>query len=326
MGATTDVFLITGFLGSGKTTFLNRIIKAFPRDRSLMILMNEFGDLGVDGALVEGEDLDMLEISRGSIFCVCVKTDFIRGLADIAKNKRPDVLLIEATGVANPTDVKKDLELSIFKNRFQLKEQFCLIDAANFEDVYDTFTSVEKQLESATLFIINKIDEADAAAVARVREIVRRHHPEPAIIETRYADIPLENYLSTRDLLSGDRLPDISPAELDRFIDGLMAAPGLSMMPADQLVSKTVAWAGGSRQSLAEMVDKMPAGILRAKGIVQAGDGVYLFNCVMGKSRFERVAARTGMAAIMNRLVFIGTPEAMERLEKVEFKDLFQEK
>ena len=132
MAENTEVYLITGFLGSGKTTFLNRIINAFPKDRQLMILMNEFGDLGVDGALVEGDDLDMLEISKGSIFCVCVKTDFIKGLMDIARNKQPDVLLIEATGVANPTDLKKDLQFSIFKDQFQLKEQFCLIDAGQF--------------------------------------------------------------------------------------------------------------------------------------------------------------------------------------------------
>ena len=209
MAGNTDVYLITGFLGSGKTTFLNRIIKAFPKDRQLMILMNEFGDLGVDGALVEGDDLDMLEISKGSIFCVCVKTDFIKGLMDIACNKQPDVLLIEATGIANPTDLKKDLQLSIFKNQFQLKEQFCLIDAANFEDAYDTFTFVEKQIESATVFIINKVDMADGDTIERVQHIVARHHPDPEFIETEYADISLEKYLPTAGQAAEKQLPKI---------------------------------------------------------------------------------------------------------------------
>ncbi|MBC2745103.1 MAG: hypothetical protein HGJ93_19285 [Desulfosarcina sp.] len=103
MSATTSVYLITGFLGSGKTTLLNRIIQSFPKDRKLMILMNEFGDIGVDGTLVDDDDLAMLEISKGSIFCVCVKTDFIKGLMDIAQRMQPDVLIIEATGVANPS-------------------------------------------------------------------------------------------------------------------------------------------------------------------------------------------------------------------------------
>ena len=58
MSTVTDVLLITGFLGSGKTTFLNRVIKAFPPERKLMVLMNEFGEIGIDGQLVEGDDLD----------------------------------------------------------------------------------------------------------------------------------------------------------------------------------------------------------------------------------------------------------------------------
>jgi len=320
MVGTTDVFLITGFLGSGKTTFLNRIIQAFPQDRKLMILMNEFGDLGVDGALVEGEDLDMLEISKGSIFCVCVKTDFIKGLMDIAQNKQPDVLLIEATGVANPTDLKKDLQLSIFQNQFELREQFCLIDAANFEDAYDTFVSVEKQVESATLFIINKIDTADKAAIDRVRQIVARHHPKPEFIQTTYADIPLEQYLPVPDQDMERPSPDISTEDLEGFIDGLMAAPGISMMPQDQLLSQTVVWSAADLDALKELAKQIPPGVVRAKGIVKAGGDVYLLNCVMDRTELEKIEPTEGMEALLNKVVFIGTPEAMQRLE-IFFKD-----
>jgi len=315
MKGRTDVFLITGFLGSGKTTFLNRIIKAFPQDRKLMILMNEFGDLGVDGVLVEGEDLDMLEISKGSIFCVCVKTDFIKGLMDIAQHKQPDVLLIEATGVANPTDLKKDLQLSIFQNQFTLKEQFCLIDAANFEDAYDTFVSVEKQIENATLFIINKIDTADKAAIDRIHQIVARHHPNPEFIQSMYADIPLEQYLPVMDQDIERPSTDISTEDLEGFIDGLMAVPGISMMPQDQLVSRTLVWSVAGLDALKALVDQIPPGVVRAKGIVKAGTEVYLLNRVMDKAELEKIDPTEGMDALMNKVVFIGTPEAMQQLD-----------
>ncbi len=139
MAAQTRVYLITGFLGAGKTTFLNRIITRFPRDRKLTLLVNEFGEIGVDGTLVEGDDIDMLEISKGSIFCVCVKTDFIKGLYELSTTVKPDVLLIESTGVANPSDLKKDLQLPIFNNRFDFREQFCVIDAAHFLDAYQVY-------------------------------------------------------------------------------------------------------------------------------------------------------------------------------------------
>ena len=167
MADSTQVYLITGFLGSGKTTFLNRIIDRFPKDQKLTLLVNEFGEVGVDGTLVEGEDIDMMEISKGSIFCVCVKTDFIKGLYALNTTVKPDVLLIESTGVANPSDLKKDLQLPIFENRFQFKEQFCVIDAAHFLDAYEVYASLEKQIASSSVFIINKIDTASAETVAQ---------------------------------------------------------------------------------------------------------------------------------------------------------------
>ncbi|MBW2669456.1 MAG: hypothetical protein JRD87_06150 [Deltaproteobacteria bacterium] len=124
MSDITYVYMITGFLGSGKTTFLNRIINRFPEDMKLTILMNEFGEIGLDGTLIEGDEIDMMEISKGSIFCVCVKTDFIKGLYELCTSVQPDVLLIESTGVANPSDLKRDLKLPIFNDRFHYLEQF----------------------------------------------------------------------------------------------------------------------------------------------------------------------------------------------------------
>ena len=195
MGGTTNVILVTGFLGSGKTTFLNRIINIFPEDLKLMILMNEFGKIGLDGTLIESDEMEILEISKGSIFCVCVKTDFIRSLNEIAQTIKPDVLIVESTGAANPSDLKKDLKLSIFQNRFKLSEQICIIDADCFEDAYATFVSVEKQIESSTLFIINKIDLASADAVLRAKKIIKKHHPSPEFLETTFTDIPLERFI-----------------------------------------------------------------------------------------------------------------------------------
>ena len=195
MSDLTRVYLITGFLGSGKTTLLNRIIDRFPKDKKLTILMNEFGEIGVDGTLIEGDDIDMMEISRGYIFCVCVKTDFIKGLYELNTTVRPDVLLIESTGVANPSDLKRDIKLPIFNNRFQFMEQFCVIDAAHFLDAYNVYASLEKQIESSSVFIINKTDLTSAEIIEDTKEVVRKFHPDPFFFETTYADIPIDKFL-----------------------------------------------------------------------------------------------------------------------------------
>ncbi len=327
MTGTTAVYLISGFLGSGKTTFLNRIMHAFPSNRKLMILMNEFGEMGVDGSLVENDDLAMLEISRGSIFCVCVKTDFIKGLMNIAQNIQPDVLIIEATGVANPSDLKQDLKLSIFQDRFQLREQFCIIDAGNFKDAYDTFTSVEKQIESATVFIINKIDEADAGVIQEVKQIVGEHHPNPEFYETTYADIPLAKYLpealaaETRD--EAPTIP-VSAQALETVIEKLLQNPGASMIPPDRLVSVSFLWKGMHCSQFEEMMALIPAGMVRAKGLFETRTGAYLFNWVMGRGKFETIAPKEKMTSRMNRIVFIGPPEVAAALGRIDFKGVLQ--
>ena len=174
MSDVTRVYLITGFLGSGKTTLLNRIIQRFPKDQKLTLLVNEFGEVGVDGTLVEGDDIDMMEISKGSIFCVCVKTDFIKGLYELNSKVQPDVMLIESTGVANPSDLKKDLKLPIFNDRFHFQEQFCIIDAAHFLDAYGVYASIEKQIATSTVFIMNKIDTASFETIEETKNVIRK--------------------------------------------------------------------------------------------------------------------------------------------------------
>jgi G3E family GTPase len=317
MGAVTDVVLITGFLGSGKTTFLNRIIRGFPPDRKLMVLMNEFGEIGIDGRLVEGDDLDLLEISKGSIFCVCVKTDFIRGLARIAAEVQPDVLVIEATGVADPSDLERDLRLPLFRDRFRFKERVCIVDAENFIDAYDTFTSVEKQIESATLFVINKIDRVGAAAVETCKAVVARHHPRPEFYATAYADIPLARISPMFDTggTAGEIPPAPSAAAVEAAIEQLLQNPRAGMTPPDRLLSAVYLWQGGSLSALRRAVAALPAGIVRAKGFVALDNRVHLFNRVMAAVEIAP-ASRPGNAAdILNLVVFIGSPEAVAQLD-----------
>ncbi|MBI5445460.1 MAG: GTP-binding protein [Deltaproteobacteria bacterium] len=321
MAAATAVQLITGFLGSGKTTFLNRVIRSFPKDRKLMILMNEFGEVGVDGALVEGEDLDILEISKGSIFCVCVKTDFIKGLNEIARKHQPDVLLMESTGVANPTDLKRDLSLPFFQGRFELTEQFCLLDAANFEEAYEVFASVEKQIASSTVFVLNKTDLATPEQVKRVKELVARHHPNPRFFETTYAEIPVGEFLP------GARTPPetdtsakaelLSAEELKEAIDRLLDDPERELTPPDRLLSAVYAWEGGGAEAFGALAARLPPGIVRGKGFLSEGQDTRLFSLVMGRWSLETATLPPNRADLLSRIVFIAPPEVMPLLERL---------
>jgi G3E family GTPase len=323
MSEQTKVFLITGFLGSGKTTFLNRIIKTFPKDRKLMILMNEFGEIGIDGTLIEGEDLDILEISKGSIFCVCVKTDFIKGLNQIAKDIQPDVLIIESTGVANPSDLKRDLSLPFFQNRFQLTEQFCIIDAANFEEEYEVFSSVEKQITSSSLFIINKVDLATKEQIQKVKELVARHHPNPVFFETQFAEFPFERFFFETGEPQKPKGREVGPGaylsdqELEAAIERLLDDPQGEITPPDRLLSAIYSW-GGKVEGFKPLMDRLPKGIVRAKGFLGEASSTYLFSLVLGQRKLDPISIPAGRLFLLNRIVFISPPEIMPQIEALQ--------
>jgi G3E family GTPase len=325
MSERTGVYLITGFLGSGKTTFLNRIIDIFPKDKKLTLLVNEFGEIGVDGTLVEGEDIDMMEISKGSIFCVCVKTDFIKGLYELNSKVKPDVLLIESTGVANPSDLKKDLTLPIFNDRFHFMEQFCVIDAVHFIDAYNVYASLEKQIASSTVFIINKIDLAPPQTIENTKNVIRQFHPDPSFFETTYGDIPLESFFDLTgpaSTESGTPQPQqanatlLSDEELEQFIDDLLDSPDLEITPPDTLMSVAYHWQGDKLEQIGAMAQALPASVVRAKGFVEENDCIYLFNYVMGTWTLEETAVPKNRINHRNIVIFIGPPESMEGIEQ----------
>jgi len=323
MSDITNVYLITGFLGSGKTTFLNRIIQRFPKDKKLMILMNEFGEIGVDGTLIESEDLQMMEISKGSIFCVCVKTDFIKGLYEITQTVAPDVLIIESTGVANPSDLKRDLKLPLFKNRFQFKEQFCVIDARNFLDPYEIYTSLEKQIVSSTLFLINKIDQASRETIEQIKEMIRSLHPNPEFFETTYADIPVERFFFSETAEAQlaaaatlDKGPALTPEELDQYLEEMLETITSGMTPPDRLMSAAYRWTGDDLAQVKEIAGQLPASIIRAKGFLSNRGSNYLFSYVMGDWSLEPCEISSERIQHMNIIVFIGPPESIASLDQ----------
>jgi len=284
MSATTKVILLTGFLGSGKTSLLNRIIAAVPEKVKLLILVNEFGELDVDGALLDKQirkaGLDLIEISKGSIFCACIKEDFIKSLIRISEELQPDLLIMEATGVANPSDLQRDLRMPLFRGRFKLAEQICLLDAQNFLNTRNIFVSVDKQLASSTMFVLNKTDLATPEELAEIRAAITEAHPDPIIYEAQYADIPLDGLLAP--IVSDDEnapAPSGAPvgkADVGKVMSGMLLDPFREMTPPENLTSRVVSNPSSKPEAAAAFLRGLPDTVVRGKGFYRDGGSLYL--------------------------------------------------
>lgn len=193
MLSTSDVpyiFVITGFLGSGKTTLLNNLL--LDNRRKVGVLVNEFGRVGIDGARVQGSS-KLIELTNGSIFCACLKDDFISSLKQLI-DARPDYIFVESSGLSDPSNMGTILEF-IERDQghsFVYGGTICLIDGLYFLATYDMMVNVQRQVAYGNLLVINKADLIDSEGVARIKERLRVDNPHAHIVVTSHGNIPIE--------------------------------------------------------------------------------------------------------------------------------------
>lgn len=186
----SKLYLITGFLGAGKTTFLKNFIRELSNYR-LHIIVNEFGKEGIDGQLLKDIGAEVDEINNGSIFCSCRLDKFEEVLMQALLGK-PDVILVEASGLSNPVNVRKILAQSDKFQDIEYMGSICLIDAVRFLKVYETATVVKKQVGISDLMILNKTDLASSTQLEETKQILRQHRPDVPVYETVFGKIEKE--------------------------------------------------------------------------------------------------------------------------------------
>ncbi|HXN79295.1 MAG TPA: GTP-binding protein [Steroidobacteraceae bacterium] len=196
MTARIPVTVLTGFLGAGKTTLVNRILSE-NHGKRIAVIENEFGEVGVDQELVIGADEEIFETSNGCICCT-VRGDLIRILGQLRKRRdRFDSVLIETTGLADPGPVAQtffiDEEL---KEHYSLDAIVTLVDARHIEQELKNSPIALEQIAFADVIVLNKIDLVDAVALERIERRVRGISATAAVIHSRNADVPLERVLS----------------------------------------------------------------------------------------------------------------------------------
>lgn len=162
-----DVVLFAGFLGAGKTTVLGRLIPALAGQRRTALLVNDFGSLPIDGAILEKHGVPLRGISGGSIFCVCKQADLLRQLTDIATDIRPELLLVEASGLAEPTDTSALLQNTFLRALYGRPQVVTVVDALNYHKLSHVLRVIDMQIQSADTIIISKTDLADSAPVEK---------------------------------------------------------------------------------------------------------------------------------------------------------------
>ena len=180
----TKLYVLTGFLGSGKTTALLKMMEKLEGCR-IGVIQNEFGKLGIDGTILRNDDIQMVEINRGSIFCSCLKLQFVNALAEMSQQNF-EYLFVESSGWGDPSNVQEILEAAkiVSNKEYDFRGVICYVDAVNFlEQVKDEETAY-RQLKHCNLSVITKTDLVDEEQLQKVKDKIREINPVCEIINS----------------------------------------------------------------------------------------------------------------------------------------------
>ncbi len=191
------LYLVTGFLGAGKTTFLKNFIRQHAQYR-FKVIVNEFGKEGIDGTLIKESGAQVEEISNGSIFCSCRLDQFENALSQ-AVNDNPDIILVETSGLSDPSGMETILEHTKRFESITYMGCVCLVDAVNIKKVLTTVRVTKKQLAAADLVLINKSDIASEEALLEAESLIRQNQPNATIRRTTFGRIEMDWLKDIRD-------------------------------------------------------------------------------------------------------------------------------
>lgn len=221
----TQFFLITGFLGSGKTTFLKSFLPRL-KGKDIQLIINEFGNTGVDGSLLSDYGTTLQEICGGSIFCSCKLDRFEEALNDCLSTN-PEIILVEASGLSDPTNIRKILENYQQQGKLHYQGCVCLVDCVRFHKVLNTARVCKKQLMVADIILLNKIDLVSINEIENLKNLIKQHAPIPPIYCTKYGEInfPIEKLevITPPSLEELAHRPDITLQKLSLEIDESMS-------------------------------------------------------------------------------------------------------
>jgi G3E family GTPase len=208
------VTVLTGYLGAGKTTLLNRILSE-PHGQKFAVIVNEFGEIGIDNDLVVGADEEVFEMNNGCICCT-VRGDLIRIIEGLMRRKgKFDAIIVETTGLADPAPVAQTFFVDeTVGEKTKLDAVVTVADAKWLKDRLKDAPEAKNQIAFADVILLNKTDLVTPEELREVEARIRGINPYAKLHRTQRAQIPLNEVLG-RNAFDLDRILDIEPQFLE---------------------------------------------------------------------------------------------------------------
>ena len=259
----TPVTVLTGYLGAGKTTLLNRILTE-DHGKKYAVIVNEFGEVGIDNDLIVGADEEVFEMNNGCVCCT-VRGDLIRVLSGLMKRKgKFDAIIVETTGLADPGPVAQTFFVDDdVKRATRLDAIVTVVDAKHLPARLSDSSEAQEQIAFADIIVLNKMDLVTPEQADEVERRIRAINPTVEIRRATKSDIPVESVIG-RDAFNLERIlerePEFLSGEDEHSHDSEVLSVSFEVdKPVDE--AKFNAW-------ISEVLATQGQDLLRTKGIL----------------------------------------------------------
>ncbi|MEO0708230.1 MAG: GTP-binding protein [Cyanobacteria bacterium J06649_5] len=258
------VTVVTGFLGSGKTTLINKILQG-QKERKVAVIVNEFGEIGIDGQLViEDGDEQLVEFNNGCLCCT-VRDDLVKTLTKLTERADLDSILIETTGLADPAPVASTFFVSEeLKPSLKLDAFVTLVDAYNFDRNLKGSHEAEEQIAFADILLLNKTDLVEPEALEALEKQLKSLNPLAKIYHSEYSDVDLSRVIDVGAFELDAKL-EVDPEFLDDLEHEHDAAVGSFVFTAEEPIdiNRFMLW-------MNEVAQRKGEDLYRTKGLFYA--------------------------------------------------------
>lgn len=208
----TKIDIISGFLGAGKTTFIKKLLQEAISGEQVVLIENEFGEIGIDGGFLKDSGIEIREMNSGCICCSLVG-DFGKSLSEVLTKYKPDRIIIEPSGVGKLSDVMKAVIDVSADMDVALNSAVTIVDAAKCKMYMKNFGEFfNNQIENAGIVVLSRTDITDTAKIQKDVEMIREKNPKAAIVTTPLAELggsQLLEIIEKRDTMLDDLLEEV---------------------------------------------------------------------------------------------------------------------
>lgn len=296
----TQIGIISGFLGAGKTTLIRKLLEETLSDEKVVLIENEFGEIGIDGTVLKQSGVQVREINSGCICCT-LAGDFHAALKDVIRKYRPDRILIEPSGVGKLSDILPVCRKTALREHGRLSLCITVVDAQKYRMYAKNFSEFFfDQIDHAGTILLSRTQNFDPEELSGIVKVIKDRNEKAAVVTTPW------------DRLSGSEILSVAEGGVKELIsrENFESAEEEHQHHRHDADEAFQVWSRETprifdRDKLCETLKKLPqcGEVLRAKGILPVRDGAWIqFDYVPEESGFREVRPEfTGRLCVIGK-------------------------